>query len=586
MAIQRKFKNIVKQLRHQDLYQRAKGIDQLRKSLRSSASIESLIFLLEEAGNSFPKSIEDWDDGSYHLVGFCSEFELPELITPIEKNFESYSERAKLQALYLLINLKSESARDAYIRIIKKNINQFSLDIDVQFIFEETDWAPDIVKNLLYLIENEETSVSIFHLILLCKRNSNTLPFTFAENEYVKEQIKLFYKHKLDSYLHYDQDYNLKYVYQAWKESYLIVRTEMGICLQLMQYYFDDCIRGYLVESLEYKDPYLKVDAVISLMGQGVQIKKELLDYCAHNLESAVWFYTKLNEVSKNDLYTFTEEHQQSFVKNRLFLYLIAHEEFGIIPDEIEVIKRYDTSNYYEQEVTYYLTKFRSHQENWEENDWMAAYVGAYISDQIPSPRFYDETITAFTKWDKYTEDEHKAQLELLNKEENDKLGQEVILESKPNWHFGTYFLGFLTAVRTGTAFGNHDPIYFLLLALLWIIFLYKVYATIQLRKESKLILTSRQLTLKKGNELKSIELHKINRMTIELRKWGKNEGKMAAYQRKVNYIVFYDHDDEEILSIPSTFINPELLLFEIKLLTNHLVETPNKEVFDNDVSA
>ncbi|PGS50037.1 hypothetical protein [Bacillus sp. AFS041924] len=586
MAIQRKFKNIVKQLRHQDLYQRAKGIDQLRKSLRSSASIESLIFLLEEAGNSFPKSIEDWDDGSYHLVGFCSEFELPELITPIEKNFESYSERAKLQALYLLINLKSESARDAYIRIIKKNINRFSLDIDVQFIFEETNWAPDIVKNLLYLIENEETSVSIFHLILLCKRNSITLPFTFAENEYVKEQIKLFYKHKLDSYLHYDQDYNLKYVYQAWKESYLIVRTEMGICLQLMQYFFDDCIREYLVESLEYKDPYLKVDAVISLMGQGVQIKKELLDYCAHNIESAVWFYTKLNEVSKNDLYTFTEEHQQSFVKNRLFLYLIAHEEFGIIPDEIEVIKRYDTSNYYEQEVTYYLTRFRSHQENWNEKDWMAAYVGAYITENIPSPRFFDETITAFTNWDKYTEDEHKNQLELLNKEESDKIGQEVILESKPPWHFGTYFLGFLTAMRTGTAFGNHDPIYFLLLSILWLIFLFKVYATIQLRKESKVILTSRQLSLKKGKELKSIELHKINRITIELRKWGKNEGKLAAYQRKVNYIVFYDHDDEEILSIPSTFINPELLLFEIKLLTNHLVETPNKEVFDNDVSA
>ncbi|PFH86335.1 hypothetical protein [Bacillus sp. AFS088145] len=586
MAVQRKFKKIVNQLRHQDLYKRAKGIDQLRKSLRSGASIESLIYLLEEAGSNFPKSIEDWDDGSYHLVGFCSEFELQELITPIEKNFEAYSERAKLQALYLLISLKSELARDAYIRIIEKNSKRYSLDIDVQFIFEETDWAPELVKKLIRLIENEETAVAIFHLILLCKRSSISLPFSSAENDYIIEQIKVLYKLKRDSYLNYNQDYNLKYVYQAWKESYLIVRTEMGIYLQLMQYYFDDSMHEYLNEALEYRDPYLKVDAVISLMEHGVQIEKEILDYCAHNIESAVWFYTKLNEFSKKDIYTFTEEHQHSFVKNRLFLYLITHEDFGVIPDEIEIIKRYDTSNYYEQEVTYYLTKFRSQQENWEENDWMAAYVGAYISEQIPSPRFYDETITAFTKWDKYTEDEHRAQLELLNKEENDKLGQEVILESKPSWHFGTYFLGFLTAVRTGTAFGNHDPIYFLLLALLWIIFLYKVYATIQLRKESKLILTSRQLTLKKGNELKSIELHKINRMTIELRKWGKNEGKMAAYQRKVNYIVFYDKDDEEILSIPSTFIKPDLLFLEIKLLTSHLVDSPTIEVFENDVSA
>ncbi|PGZ93710.1 hypothetical protein COE53_05335 [Bacillus sp. AFS029533] len=74
--------------------------------------------------------------------------------------------------------------------------------------------------------------------------------------------------------------------------------------------------------------------------------------------------------------------------------------------------------------------------------------------------------------------------------------------------------------------------------------------------------------------------------MTIELRKWGKNEGKMAAYQRKVNYIVFYDKDDEEILSIPSTFIKPDLLFLEIKLLTSHLVDSPTIEVFENDVSA
>jgi len=169
LAVQRKFKKIVNQLRHQDLYQRAKGIDQLRKSLRSGASIESLIYLLEEAGSNFPKSIEDWDDGSYHLVGFCSEFALQELITPIEKNFEAYSERAKLQALYLLISLKSELARDAYIRIIEKNSKRYSLDIDVQFIFEETNWAPELVKKLLHLIENEETAVSIFHLIYCVK---------------------------------------------------------------------------------------------------------------------------------------------------------------------------------------------------------------------------------------------------------------------------------------------------------------------------------------------------------------------------------------------------------------------------------
>ncbi|MFB7138652.1 hypothetical protein ACFCYN_03205 [Gottfriedia sp. NPDC056225] len=586
MAVQRKFKTIVKQLHHQDLYQRAKGIDQLRKSLGSGASIESLIYLLEEAGSNFPKSKEDWDDGSYHLVGFCSEFEIQELIIPIEQNFEAYSERAKLQSLYLLINLKSDLARDVYIRIIDKYILQFSLDIDVQFIFEETNWTPHLVKKLLHLIENNETAVSIFHLILLCHRNSKSLSFTSEEADYVKEQIKHYYKFKRDSYLNYDDDYDLKYVYQAWKESYLFVRTEMGICLQLMQFYYDDFMHGYLEEAIDFKDPYLKVDAVISLMEQDVQIEMEILDYCAHNIESANWFYTKLNEGSKNKLYSFTEDHQYSFVKNRLFLYLISHEDFGVIPDDIEVVKRFDTANYYEEEVTFYLTRFRSNQENWDENDWMAAYVGAYITEQIPSPRFIDETITAFTSWDKYTLDEHKKQLELLNKTENDKLGQEVILESKPSWHFGTYFLGFLTAIRTGTAFGNHDPFYFVLLSVLWIVFLFKVYATIQLRKESKVILTTRQLTFKKGNEIKSIELHKINRMKIELRKWGKNEGKMAAYQRKVNYIVFYDKEDKEILSIPSTFIKPELLFFEIKLLTNHLVETPIVEVFENDVSA
>ncbi|WP_088067013.1 hypothetical protein [Gottfriedia luciferensis] len=586
MAVQTKFKKIIKKLHHQDLYQRAKGVDQLRQALHSSATIDSLIYLLEEAGKNFPRSMEDWDDGSYHLVGFCSEFQHVDLINPIEKNFDQYSERAKTQALYLLISLKSELARDAYFRIIKKNIDQIGFGINVQFIFEETEWTPFLVKNLLPYIEKEQTAVSIFHMILLCLRNSISLPFTNEEKDFIKEILKQYYKQRRESYLNYDRDYNLKYVYQAWKESYIMVRAEMGIYLQLMQFYFDDSIYRYLEEALQFNDPYLKVDAVISLMEQGVQIDQEMLDYCAHNIESSVWFYTKLSEVSKKDVYPITEEHQRSFVKNRLFHYLIDHQDFGIIPDEIEVIKRYDTLNYYGEEVAYYLTRFRTVQDDWLEKDWMAALVGAYFPNQIPSPKIVDETITTFTKWDQLTEDEHKNHLEAENKKNTDKLDQEVILESKPGWHFGTYFLGFLTAVRTVTAFGTNDPIYFLLLSLLWVVFLFKVYATVKLRKELKVILTVRHLTLIKRNEITTIELHKINRMTLELRRWGKNEGKMAAYQRKVNYIVFYDKENNEILSIPSTSINSELLFFEIKLLTSHLVETPTIEGYENDISA
>ena len=586
MAVQTKYKKIVKKLHNPDLYQRAKGIDQLRQSLQDGAYVDSLIYLLEEAGGSFPQSSEDWDDGSYHLVGFCSEFPHSNLVKPIEKNFKHYSERAKLQALYLLINIKSEYARDAYIRIIEKYSNQFDLDIDVSYIFEETDWTPHLVKKFIPLLNNKKYTSSIFHMILLCHRSGKELSYTSEEKNLIRELLKGQYEEKRVAYLAYDRDYSLQFVYQAWKTSYILIRSEMGIYLQLMQYFFDGKIHDYLIEAIQFKDTYLKVDAVMSLLERGENVSSEIIDSCAYNIEACVWFYTRLIESSKEHFYTVNEDIQHSFVKNRLFHYLVDHEEFGIVPDEIEVIKRHDTTNYYGQEITYYLTRFRSNREDWVEQGWMAAYVGAYLTENIPNPKFIDGTITNFTNWDKFTEDEHIKELDQLKKQENDKLDQEIILESKPKWHFGTFFLGFITAVRTGTAFSNLDPIYFLLLSLLWIFFLFKVYATIKLRKESKVILKSKQLTYIKLNEINTIELHKIYRMKMELRKWGKNEGKMASYQRKIKYIVFYDKNDEEILSIPSNLIDPEQLIIEIQILTDHLIEPPIIEVYENDLSA
>lgn len=586
MAIQFKYKKIVKKLRHTDLYQRAKGIDQLRQSLQDGAFIDSLIYLLQEAGGSFPTSSEDWDDGSYHLVGFCSEFPHNDLVLPIEKHFESYSERAKLQALYLLITIKSELARDAYIRLIDKYTDQYDLGIDVSYIFEETDWTPRLVKKILPHIKNEKISPSIFHMILLCQRSGIDLSLTNEENELIKEQLKVHYSIKKNSYQAYDKDYSLQYIYQAWKESYVIIRSEMGIYLQLMQYFYDEEILGFLLEALQFKDAYLKVDTVISLLERNIQVSQEILEECASNIEASVWFYTRLKESSKEHFYAISEDLQHSFVKNRLFHHLVNHDEFGVVPDDIEVVKRHDTTNYYGQKITYYLARFRSNQEEWSEKGWMAAYVGAYLTEHIPNPNLFDGTITTFTSWDFLTQDEHILELDRLNKTENEELSQEIILESKPKWHFGTYFLGFITAVRTFTAFSSHDPIYYLLLSLLWSLFLFKIYATIKLRKESKVILRSRQLTLIKANESKTVELHKIYRMTVEIRKWGKHEGKMAYYQRKVKCIVFYDKDGLEILSIPSTFVNAEQLLTEIQILTDHLVDPPIIDVYENDLSA
>jgi len=587
LAIQTKFKQIVKKLSSTDLYNRAKGIDQLRKSLHKDVYLDSLIYLLEAAGKSFPNSLEDWDDGSYHLVGFCSEYPHSELVKPIEKNFEHYSERAKLQALYLLITIKTDVARDAYIRIIEKYSKQFELGIDVAYIFEETEWAPSLVKKFIPLLKDNNLNASIFHMMLLCLRNSGEdLSLTSDEKNLIIDQIKRNYQNNRVAYLSYDKDYSLQFVYQAWKESYAMIRSEMGIYLQLMQYFFDDEIQSFLLEALQFNDPYLKVDAVISLLERGYNVSRETIEFCAYNIEACVWFYTRLSESSKEHFYKINEEIQHSFVKNRFFHYLVDHDDFGIVPDEIEVVKRHDTTNYYGQEVTYYLVKFKSQRDDWAEKGWMAGYVGAYLTEQIPSPKMLEDTITTFTSWDQLTEVEHIQQLEQFNKDDYAKHDSEVILESKPTWHYGTFVLGFITAVRTWTSFSNNDPIYFLLLAMLWGVFLFKVYATIKLRKESKVILKRRQLTFIKANESITIELHKIYRMTIELRKWGKNEGKMAGYQLKVKYIVFYDKDENEILAIPSTFINTSLLMAEIQMLTNHLVEQPIIDVYENDLSA
>jgi hypothetical protein len=299
-----------------------------------------------------------------------------------------------------------------------------------------------------------------------------------------------------------------------------------------------------------------------------------------------VWLYNRLQESSKEHLYDLPNDLQNIFVKNRLFNYLINKEDFEIVPDDIEVIQPYETTNYYGQEITYFLTKFRSNRYDWEDKGWMTAYVGEYLTKDLPSPKIVDNTTTSFTPWESKSIEEHLIELERLNTRQEDELNKEVISESKPLWHWGTIFLGVLTVGRTFMSISNNNPIYYSLVALLWIFLLYKVVATFKLRNETKVTLKIRELTVLRSNVSQTIQLHTIHRMSIELRKLKKNDGKMASYQRKVKYIVFFDEHGNELLSFPVNFVRPEKFIREIQLLTEHLNNPPIIDVYEEDLSA
>ncbi|MFL6555905.1 MAG: hypothetical protein ACJ8MO_07295, partial [Bacillus sp. (in: firmicutes)] len=271
------------------------------------------------------------------------------------------------------------------------------------------------------------------------------------EKGYKKEIIlpSLFkdYQVEKQEYLKFDADFSSKFVYTAWKDSYLVVRSNMRLFICLMEYYYSSDIGAELEQAMTFRDPFIKTQALLVCMAKNLPYQHNTLLEAAENIESAEMIYWELKERNLEHLYPISEGKQPHLAKTRLFSTIInlPEEDEGVIrfPEDIQVIDKVETENSYRQPIRYYLLSFLHIGTRY------AGWAGGYaLEDGDDTAELWDSSYTDFVEWDSASIEEHKAAFFKKRTEEQQEHETSVYFESSPRLSKGAWFFSSLAIIH------------------------------------------------------------------------------------------------------------------------------------------
>jgi hypothetical protein len=556
--IELKLRNIMKQVKSHHPEKRFVALDQLfqyKMDEGLEVQIDVLKDIIKIAAGPFPEQVDSWDNPSYYLIDFVCDFPMPEVVEGLIKHFDGFHLHAKERAIEFLLTTEDEGI----FYLLEEKIIQLIQTEEVSLPIGELSNYPLMIKGILDVCLSSKVNTnyykySMYELVLAL--NSSSIEKNY-KSEIVIPVLVSDYETTKKEYLKYNSEYNVEYVYKAWKDSYFVIRSRMRLFINLMEYYFTDFTEKELMEALNFNDPLIKTEALLICIEKNLAIDKNIIKECADNIESAEMIYWELVEKNSEHLYPITEEKQKHLAKTRLFSHLInlpeEEEEEIKFPEEIKIIDQVETENAYGQSVRYYLMSFK------ESELTYVAWVGGYaLEDGDDTAQLWDGTYTEFVEFQSFPIEEHKQAFFAKRNDDQREYDSFTHYVSAPKLSKGLWFLyallitQWLRAITLGI-FDNYGlPLLLSLIAL--------ILTAVEKRKNknSKVAIVGRQLHVQKGSKSESIQLHEI---------------KKVEYNKK--NILIYNKQNEIALKVPLKWVRYEQFFYYINEQTSHLKEKP-----------
>jgi hypothetical protein len=194
-----------------------------------------------------------------------------------------------------------------------------------------------------------------------------------------------------------------------WEDEYQELRRDASLCLDLLGRFSGERVKNLLRIALNYTDPRLKYFAVIGLLRQSEVIEQKYLRDIAASPEMRNFFYDRLVNMGKENLFPEEFKTQQAFAESDMVIWLIYPTELGRAPDEIELMRigAFDTETEYGL-IEYYVFRFRTFEPHWAAKDgWIAGISGPFLRKDSPSTKPLGETFSQFEPWESKSAEEH-----------------------------------------------------------------------------------------------------------------------------------------------------------------------------------
>lgn len=572
--------DLLKLLKIPELSERKKAIEAL-ESWNEQLEMEDTIAVLVEAGRIERISDEEWDDPSLALVKAACIFIHEDMIPTLEKNMFKYSYQTINFVLSLLIIWHSEEAK----RVYKKVFGQlyylgrfYPSHEERKLIFQEKE---SFLMAIEVLIENEITLHPYYeeydHLLVMMglKHKHITISEVPLDKEFIVERLQTF----IDQYMEYDQEYTREYVYEAWKSSYHELRMYLMIYLTVYGAFCSEEEILSLQPILKWKDNALKLYYVETLWKRNLHSEncdQTVQDVLVSNDESHTAF--EMLKTYKPELLPTDPSYQAFYLKEKadfLFYNSLGIEKF---PTEVEIMGSFQVKDViYENDLTYYVIRFKSTDPSMVEKGWMRMLLGAYYTVSIPTPlqpSTMDDEFTDFLPWNSKTYEEHVNNFRdyLMKKHDLDN-NDEIFYQSRPKFNRRNNTIAILIFVAFfGLIWVNDWFLIALVFPPIWL--LLKYLHSKMLNRNILIQIRSYHMDYFYFDDCTYIPLNHISKITYEKRTI-ENRGRFLFLPLKTWHYVLYDYEEQEIYAIPAKYLWEELFIPILKSRTEHLAQKP-----------
>lgn len=537
---------------------RFEGLDQLfeyRQMDNLEVQVDVLRDMVITAAGKFPEPVDKWDNPSYYLTDFVCNFSIEEIIVCLVKHFDGLSLAAKERAIEYLLGTESEEIfhflEDKIVGLIH---GTDSFIIPISELTTYPVLARDILDKTLDKLNSEHYKFMLYDL-LLCVNTSE------VDKGYKKQAVLPVlledYREAKGLYMNFDKDYSPKFVYTAWKDNYFYIRSRMRLFLTLMKYYFTEECEKELLEALSFHDPFIKTEAVLVCLAKNLSFDQSIIADCAENIETAEMAYWELREMDLEHLYPIKEGKQPHLAKTRLFSTIVnlPEDDEGSthFPENIRIIDKVETENYYGQPIRFYMMGFKELDRDYI--GWSGAYA---LEDGDDTAHLWDGTYTDFEELDSLSVEGHKEAFFKRREDVKAEVENSIFYESKPRISTGMWFfyaLLILHWIRNAMR-GFEGP---LLPSILFT--LAGVALTINELKKNKtksISIVGHELILKDGKKREGILLHEIRRV---------------EYTKK--HVLVYGQESKPAMKFPLTWVRYEVFSHHMRELTGHLRQAP-----------
>jgi hypothetical protein len=539
-----KSKNPQKRFRAlQNLYE----FDQNNKG--KEVSIYLLTDVIKTAAHPFDEPVDHWDQPSYFLLQFVSDYKDVNLTKAMINHYRSFSPAGKNIVLNYLCEFDLEHCRQAVINIYGEELKTAQAIFPVNGLYDRPLWLAEILTRFSMELIQDTYRNHFYHSLLYCLKKGQISIFN---KELITKKLGEDFENVLEKIQGYLDSYSTEAVYKFWKDNYLLLREKLSLYLSLMEYYSSAETENFIKKSLAMKDPALQVKAVGQALLKNIPVDESILVHCAEHIETSELLYYELLELDKEFLYPIKEKKQHYFAKSHLFQHLLYETDYEDFPSDFRIVESVETENYYGQPIRFYLVAFSA-----DEEDELFGWVGAYsLEAGDDNINMWEGTYTNLERLNEFSIEEHIKRFMKKRENRNAIQEKEVYFDYKPRFTPGLQ--GFFVIIFLQWFGVLASPTNMIFVLPLTFIALWLAIMKIIERKNVRVKIEGHKLIYKTSRKIEEILLHDIKSL--------KNTRKK---------IEIYSRENELALTIKKKHVDEKTFFSLIQGLTDHLKEPP-----------